>query len=127
MQRAAPLCAPQISSDVLASPFKKLMKAPFLLIAHCSGFMVALPHVFGITFVLVARAGAANLLLPLNSPSSFAGSGVFHLLAIILVICPIVLLLSSDQPHSARASFSSREIISLFPSCPGYLSCHTRG
>lgn len=67
MQRAASLCAPQISSDVLASSFEKLMKAPFLLIACYSGFMVALPHVFGITFVLVARAGAANLLLPLNS------------------------------------------------------------
>lgn len=38
-----------------------------------------------------------------------------------------MLLLSSDQPRRARASFSSREIISSFPSCPGYLSCHTRG
>lgn len=49
-----------------ASPFKKL-GPPFLLIACYSGLMVALPYVFGITFVLVARVGAANLLLPLNS------------------------------------------------------------
>lgn len=84
-------------------------------------------YVFGITFVLVARAGAANLLLPLNSQLLWWKQSIFHLLVIILVICPIVLALSSDYPNSARASFSLRELISSFPSCPVYLSCHTWG
>lgn len=52
VQHASPLRALQISSDAFASPFKKLMEAPFLLIAWYSGFMVAWPHVFRALFHL---------------------------------------------------------------------------
>lgn len=79
MQRAAPLCASQISSDFFASPFKKLAPPPFLLIACYSGLMVALPHVFGITFVLVARVGAAKPLAAFKQPAP--------LLAVVFSIC----------------------------------------
>lgn len=62
----------------------------------------------GTTFNTAARAGAANLLLPVKS-QLVAGSRVFHLLFISLVICPIVLALSSHYPKSARASFRSKK------------------